>query len=108
MSKYEEQLIKLGIAPNVLGFHYLYAACKLVENNPRISITKELYPYIAKTFKSTPSKVERCIRHVRDTIFNKNKPEDLYKYFGNTIDPVKGTITNAQMIHMIVYNKNKE
>lgn len=108
MNKYASELVSLGVSPNLDSFNYLCRACEMAESNPTIRVTKELYPQIAKEFNSTPSKVERALRYARDRIFNRNNPDFLYYYFGRVVDPMKGTVTNSEMISMIVYNVNKK
>lgn len=108
MSKYSERLLDLGVTPNLLGFNYLCEACEIVESNRLASATRQVYPLIAGKYNTTSSRVERAIRHTKDIIFNKCGPDKLHSYFRNVIDPKKGNITNMQLVHMIVYNENKE
>lgn len=56
-------LIEIGIPTNVDGFRYASEAIKLLMENENMPITKELYPTVAKSFNTTPIRVERCIRH---------------------------------------------
>ena len=64
-------------------------------------ITKVLYPEIAKFFKTTPSRVERAIRHAIEVAWDRGNIEILNSYFGYTIDSNKGKPTNSEFIAMI-------
>ena len=76
--------ITIGIPVNVQGFRFLRHGIILVVAQPEIinCITKQLYPEIAKHFNSTPSKVERAIRHAIETGWNRGKFENINNIFG--------------------------
>lgn len=59
-----EFLVKTGCLPNLTGFDYLIRAVEIVRQKKKISITGELYPLLAKEFKSSANKVERAMRHI--------------------------------------------
>lgn len=59
-----EFLVKTGCLPNLAGFDYLIRAVEIMKEKKRISITKELYPLVAKEFNSSASKVERAMRSI--------------------------------------------
>lgn len=89
----------IGVSPVNLGWRYLTEAITMVLEDAEAlnGITKVLYPTIAKKFNSTPSGVERGIRHAIETSFA-NMPRDVkYKIFGNTIR-ASGKVTNGDFI----------
>ena len=65
------------------------------------SITKELYPSVAKNFKTTSSRVERAIRHAIEVAWDRGDLDVLSSYFGYTISNLKGKPTNSEFIAMI-------
>ena len=65
------------------------------------AITKVLYPQVAKTFATTPSRVERAIRHAIEVAWDRGDLETLQKYFGYTVSNAKGKPTNSEFIAMI-------
>ena len=60
---------EMSLPSNIKGSKYIRSAIKFIIENSDISITKELYPKIAKIYNATPSSVERCIRHAIEYIF---------------------------------------
>lgn len=93
-------LIELGVPEHIKGSKYLAKAIgAVVENDDLIyAVTCELYPLVAEAFGSTPSKVERAIRHAVEVAWDRGDLDTLQKYFGNTIDPSKGKPTNSEFI----------
>ena len=65
------------------------------------SITKTLYPEIAKKYETTPSRVERAIRHAIEVAWNRGRMETLDALFGYTINTGKGKPTNSEFIALI-------
>ena len=65
------------------------------------SITKLLYPTLAKKFKTTPSRIERAIRHAIEVAWTRGKADVNNTMFGNTISATKGKPTNSEFIAMI-------
>ena len=65
------------------------------------AVTKELYPRVAKDFKTSPSRVERAIRHAIEVAFTRGNEEELYRIFGYTVSNAKGKPTNSEFIAMI-------
>ena len=65
------------------------------------SVTKLLYPTVAKTFKTTPSRVERAIRHAIEVAWDRGDVDTLNSYFGYTIHNLRGKPTNSEFIAMI-------
>jgi two-component system response regulator (stage 0 sporulation protein A) len=73
-----------------------------IEDHANIdSITKLLYPSIAKKFKTTSTRVERAIRHAVEVAFDRGNVETLSHYFGYTVSGSKGKPTNSEFIAMI-------
>ncbi|MBC8531715.1 sporulation transcription factor Spo0A [Christensenellaceae bacterium NSJ-53] len=95
--------LTIGIPAHIKGYHYLRYAVKLaVENNDIISrITKELYPSIAKHFDTTPSKVERAIRHAIEVAWNRGKIENINQLFGFHVYTKSDKPTNGEFIALV-------
>ena len=74
----------------------------VVDNIDMINqITKQLYPEIAQKYKTTPSRVERAIRHAIEVAWGRGKIEAMEKIFGYTVNASKGKPTNSEFIAMI-------
>lgn len=65
------------------------------------AVTKELYPAVAERYNTTPSRVERAIRHAIEVAWNRGKIETLDKLFGYTVSNAKGKPTNSEFIALI-------
>ena len=65
------------------------------------AITKVLYPQVAKTFQTTPSRVERAIRHAIEVAWDRGDLDTLQRFFGYTVSNIKGKPTNSEFIAMI-------
>lgn len=93
-------LTKLGVPSHLLGYEYLKVGLSKVLENPSLihSMTKELYPLIAKECNSTGSRVERTIRHAVETSFNNLDPNLQEEYFGNSISSFRGKATNSEFL----------
>ncbi len=65
------------------------------------SITKVLYPRIAEKYDTTPSRVERAIRHAIEVAWSRNNIETIKKFFGYTINTEKGKPTNSEFIALV-------
>ena len=100
----------IGIPAHIKGYHFLREAIKMVVENGDIinSITKELYPGIAKKFKTTPSKVERAIRHAIDVAWNRGKVENINQLFGYKVYDSNDKPTNGEFIALIADKLNME
>jgi two-component system response regulator (stage 0 sporulation protein A) len=96
-------LAQINMSPSINGYQYLREAVNLVSADISLlrGITNKLYPMLAETFTSTPSRVERSIRHAIESTVNKGNMEALYRFFGNTTDPQKGKPTNGEFIAML-------
>jgi len=74
----------------------------VIENADLINaVTKQLYPAVAKKYRTTNSRVERAIRHGIEVAFDRGDPDVLASYFGYTIHSEKGKPTNSEFIAMI-------
>ncbi len=95
--------ISIGISPNIRGFNFLRCAIKLTIKNPRLieSMTKGLYPEIAKDFDTTGSKVERAIRHALDVAWNKGKSQQFNELLGVTAFSENERPTNSEFIALV-------
>ena len=101
-----EIIHEIGIPAHIKGYQYLRHAIMLVIDNMDIinSITKTLYPTVAQDFKTTPSRVERAIRHAIEVAWDRGDTEILDSIFGYTIATSKGKPTNSEFIAMIADN----
>ena len=98
-----EMIHEIGVPAHIKGYHYLREAIMMcVEDVDMLnSITKVLYPTIADNFKTTPSRVERAIRHAIEVAWSRGKMETLDGLFGYTINLGKGKPTNSEFIALI-------
>ena len=94
---------EVGVPAHIKGYQYLREAIMMVVNNIDIinQITKQLYPDIAVKYHTTPSRVERAIRHAIEVAWNRGQPDVVENIFGYTISAAKGKPTNSEFIAMI-------
>ena len=94
---------EIGVPAHIKGYQYLREAIMMSVEDPAMisSITKILYPTIAKRFQTTPSRVERAIRHAIEVAWSRGRMETLDAMFGYTIDTGKGKPTNSEFIALI-------
>ena len=95
--------LSIGIPAHIKGYQFLKEAIKLVIKKPEIinSITKQLYPSIARNFETSPSKVERAIRHAIEVAWNRGRIENLNTIFGYNIYTKNDKPTNGEFIALI-------
>lgn len=95
--------LSVGIPAHIKGYHYLREAIRMVFYNPELigRITKELYPGIAKRFSTTPSKVERAIRHAIEVSWTRGKIENINKIFGFNVYGKNDKPTNGEFIALV-------
>ena len=93
----------VGVPAHIKGYQYLREAIIMSVNDPEMlnSITKIMYPTIAKTFQTTSSRVERAIRHAIEVAWNRGKMDTIDELFGYTINAEKGKPTNSEFIALI-------
>ena len=98
-----EMIHEIGVPAHIKGYQYLREAIMMsVEDNEMLSsITKVLYPSIAKKYQTTPSRVERAIRHAIEVAWSRGRMETLDALFGYTINTGKGKPTNSEFIALI-------
>lgn len=98
-----DMIHEIGVPAHIKGYQYLREAIMMSVENPSMisSITKILYPTIAKSFQTTPSRVERAIRHAIEVAWSRGRMETLDELFGYTIDTGKGKPTNSEFIALI-------
>ena len=97
---------QIGIPAHIKGYQYLRCAILMtIEDNDIInSVTKILYPSVAKKFQTTTSRVERAIRHAIEVAWDRGDVDTLNSYFGYTIQNSRGKPTNSEFIAMIADN----
>lgn len=95
--------ISVGIPAHIKGYQFLREAIKMAVDSPEIinSITKKLYPSIAKKFDTTPSKVERAIRHAIEVAWNRGKIENINQIFGIKVYSANEKPTNGEFIALV-------
>ena len=94
---------EIGVPAHIKGYQYLRDAIILAVNDIEMlnSITKVLYPTIAKKPQTTPSRVERAIRHAIEVAWSRGKMDTIYSLFGYTINSGKGKPTNSEFVALI-------
>lgn len=94
---------QIGVPAHIKGYQYLRTAIDLSINDDEMleSVTKLLYPTIAKMYSTTSSRVERAIRHAIEVAWDRGDVEVLSSYFGYTIQSNRGKPTNSEFIAMI-------
>lgn len=98
-----DMIHEIGVPAHIKGYQYLREAIMMSVNDSEMigSITKILYPTIAKKYQTTPSRVERAIRHAIEVAWNRGRMETLDDMFGYTINTGKGKPTNSEFIALI-------
>lgn len=101
--KISEIFISIGIPPHIKGYGYLREGIKMTIETPYIinSVTKELYPSIAKKFSTTASKVERAIRHAIEVAWNRGRIDAINAIFGARIYLGSEKPTNSEFIALV-------
>ncbi|MDF2567581.1 MAG: spo0A [Oscillospiraceae bacterium] len=98
-----EVIHQIGVPAHIKGYHYLRESIMLSINDREMinSVTKQLYPTVAKKFATTSSRVERAIRHAIEVAWDRGDIDTLNSYFGYTIHNGRGKPTNSEFIAMI-------
>ncbi len=96
-------IYEMGVPAHIKGYHYLRDAILMVVNEVNLlgAVTKELYPMIAMKYQTTPSRVERAIRHAIELAWDRGNVEMMTKFFGYTINLERGKPTNSEFIAMV-------
>lgn len=94
---------EIGVPAHIKGYQYLREAIMVaVKDREAVgAITKVLYPTVARTFSTTPSRVERAIRHAIEVAWDRGDIDTLQRFFGYTVSHAKGKPTNSEFIAMI-------
>lgn len=98
-----DMIHEIGVPAHIKGYQYLREAIMMSVKDVEMlgSITKILYPTIAKKYQTTPSRVERDIRHAIEVAWSRGRMETLDALFGYTINTGKGKPTNSEFIALI-------
>jgi len=94
---------EIGVPAHIKGYQYLREAIIIATQDMDVinAITKVLYPQVAKTFQTTPSRVERAIRHAIEVAWDRGDLDTLQRFFGYTVSNTKGKPTNSEFIALI-------
>ena len=94
---------EIGVPAHIKGYMYLREAISMVYNDIELlgSITKVLYPDIAKKYNTTASRVERAIRHAIEVAWSRGNIESISSLFGYTVSMTKAKPTNSEFIAMV-------
>ncbi len=97
---------QIGVPAHIKGYQYLRTAILMAIDDSEIinSVTKVLYPSVAKKYQTTTSRVERAIRHAIEVAWDRGDVDTLNSYFGYTIQNSRGKPTNSEFIAMIADN----
>lgn len=97
---------QIGVPAHIKGYQYLRCAILMTIADSDIinSVTKVLYPSVAKKYSTTTSRVERAIRHAIEVAWDRGDVDTLNSYFGYTIQNSRGKPTNSEFIAMIADN----
>jgi len=103
MKRVSDIFVSVGIPAHIQGYKFMREAIILTIEDPGIinSITKQLYPNIAKTFGTSPSKVERAIRHAIEVGWSRGKIENINNLFGVKVYGQNDRPTNGEFIALI-------
>lgn len=94
---------EVGVPAHIKGYQYLRDAITMVYNNIELlsAVTKTLYPAIAEKYRTTPSRVERAIRHAIEVAWTRGNIDSISHLFGYTINISKAKPTNSEFIAMV-------
>ena len=98
-----EIIHEIGVPAHIKGYQYLREAIIITINDMDVinAVTKVLYPTVAKKYSTTPSRVERAIRHAIEVAWDRGDLDTLQRFFGYTVSNIKGKPTNSEFIAMI-------
>lgn len=98
-----EIIHEIGVPAHIKGYQYIREAIIETAQDMDLinAVTKALYPSVAKKYNTTPSRVERAIRHAIEVAWDRGDIEVLQRYFGYTVSGVKGKPTNSEFIALI-------
>ena len=98
-----DEINETGVPDHIKGYQYLREAIIITIHDMDVinAVTKVLYPAVAKKYGTTPSRVERAIRHAIEVAWDRGDLETLQRFFGYTVSNIKGKPTNSEFIAMI-------
>ena len=98
-----EILHQVGVPAHIKGYQYVREAIVIAVQDMDVinAVTKVLYPEVARRYSTTPSRVERAVRHAIEVAWDRGDLETLQRYFGYTVSNTKGKPTNSEFIAMI-------
>ena len=104
-SPIQEMLLSIGIPPNIYGYAYITYAVELLLKDSEYQhyVTKGLYVDIAKKYNTTPSRVERAIRHAINVAWLHGNAELLHRVFRNCVRPDRGVPSNSVFLARLFY-----
>ena len=93
----------LGMPSHIKGYQYIRDSIELMYNNPNVlgGITKEVYPFIADKYNTTPSRVERAIRHAIEVSWTRGDYDLMEEIFGHSVDFDRAKPTNSEFLATI-------
>ena len=102
-SQVTELILQIGIPAHIKGYHFVRSAIIMAVETPDTinAITKIVYPTIAKKYQTSPSRVERAIRHAIEVAWDRGDVDTLNSIFGYSINSNKGKPTNSEFIAML-------
>jgi len=94
---------QIGVPAHIKGYQYLRTAIMMTMNDTELinSITKQLYPSVAKEYSTTSSRVERAIRHAIEVAWDRGDIDVINSYFGYTVQSTRGKPTNSEFIALV-------
>ena len=94
---------EVGVPAHIKGYQYVREAIIIAVQDMDVinAVTKVLYPEVAKRYSTTPSRVERAVRHAIEVAWERGDLDTLQRYFGYTVNSSKGKPTNSEFIAMI-------
>ena len=94
---------EIGVPAHIKGYQYVREAIVIAVQDMDVinAVTKVLYPEVARRYSTTPSRVERAVRHAIEVAWDRGDLETLQRYFGYTVSNTKGKPTNSEFIAMI-------
>jgi two-component system response regulator (stage 0 sporulation protein A) len=106
LSEVTSMLHDIGVPAHIKGYQYLREAIIMSVNDMEVinAVTKILYPSVAKKYQTTPSRVERAIRHAIEVAWDRGDVEEIQHIFGYTVSNIKGKPTNSEFIAMLADN----
>lgn len=93
---------EVGVPAHIKGYQYVREAIVIaVQDMDVINAVTKVYPEVARRYSTTPSRVERAVRHAIEVAWDRGDLETLQRYFGYTVSNTKGKPTNSEFIAMI-------